>query len=229
LRGAGYPLRRDHAIAIFCMKTVMPFRCGLVLLAAGASRRMGTTKQLLTVAGRPLVRFVAEQALAAPVAPVIVVLGAHAPEIAPCLSDLPVQIVVNAQWERGMASSLRAGIQALTEGAPEIEAVIIALADQPGCSFAHLARLIETCQATGKSMVASAKGDVIGPPVLIAAQWFHRLLRLDGDTGARELLREQPGSVATVPLANAMDLDTPLDYERFVRMTTDEAQPSRAT
>lgn len=189
--------------------------CGLILLAAGASRRMGRPKQLLPVAGRPLLRLAAETALAAPVSPVVVVLGAHAAEITPCLDGLPVQIVVHARWERGMGSSLRAGLQALTAGTPGLAAVIVALADQPDCPADHLARLIATQRTTGRTIVASASGGVLGPPALFTAQWFPRLLRLDGETGARRLLQEQRESVAIVPREAAADLDTPEDYARF--------------
>jgi molybdenum cofactor cytidylyltransferase len=193
------------------------FSCALVLLAAGASRRMGRPKQLLTVAGRPLVRHVAEQALAAPVTPVIVVLGANAAQIVSSLEGLPVQIVVNERWEHGMGSSIRIGMQALVAASPGTNAVIVALADQPGCASDHFTRLVETHLSTGRTIVASLTGDVRGPPVLIAAQWFNRLLQLDGDVGARELLREQRDATATVPLDAASDLDTPDDYERFLR------------
>lgn len=193
------------------------FSCALILLAAGASRRMGRPKQLLPVAGRALVRYVAGRMLTAPVSPVIVVLGANAAEIAPTLDGLPMQIVVNDQWDRGMGSSLRAGMQALTVGAPDAKTVIIALADQPDCPADHLARLIEGQWATGKPIIASIADGVMGPPVLFTAPWFPRLLALDGESGARQLLKEYPESVATVPLDTAADRDTPTDYERFLR------------
>ncbi len=202
------------------------FSCALVLLAAGASRRMGRPKQLLPVAGRPLVRLVAEQALAAPVTPVIVVLGAHAAQIGSSLAGLPVQIVVHDQWERGMGSSLRAGVEAVLAAKPETKAVIVALADQPGCSADHFSRLIETHQATGRTIVASATEEGVGPPVLFAAHWFHRLRQLEGAVGARELLREQRAATATVPLETAADLDTPADYARFLHPGSEPEQSS---
>jgi molybdenum cofactor cytidylyltransferase len=190
---------------------------------------MGRPKQLLPVAGRPLVRHVAEQALAAPAAPVIVVLGAHAEQIVSSLDGLPVQIVVNDRWERGMGSSLRAGMEALTAASLETKAVIVALADQPGCSAAHLARLIETYRSTGRTIVASATGEVRGPPVLFAAAWFHRLLQLDGDVGARELLREQVDALATVPLDAAADIDTPADYTSLLNLRSEKTAPGRSS
>ena len=194
------------------------------MLAAGASRRMGRPKQLLPVAGRPLLRHVVGRTLAAPVSPVIVVLGAHAEAIAPALAGLPVQIVLNESWASGMGSSVRKGLQTLLAGTPEAKAVIIALADQPDCPAGHFARLIETQRVTGRGMVASENGGQPIPPVLFTAEWFPRLLTLTGDAGARTLLREQPASLALVPLAGAHDLDTPADYERFLH---DPGRPAR--
>lgn len=193
------------------------FSCALILLAAGESRRMGRPKQLLPVGDRPLVRHVTEIARSAPVSPVIVVLGAHAAEIAPSLDGLSVQVVVNTRWPEGMGSSLRAGMQALAARQPQLDGVIVALADQPDFSAAHLASLIAAHRTTGKPIVASVADGVLRPPVFFSAAWFSRLHELHGDTGARALLQAHPAAVATVPLDAPADLDTPADYERFLR------------
>jgi molybdenum cofactor cytidylyltransferase len=198
------------------MSSPDPIACALILLAAGASQRMGRLKQLLPVNGTPLVRHVAETALGAAVSPVVVVLGARAPDIAPCLAGLPVQIVVNDRWAQGMGASIRAGMQALTKASPAVEAVMVALADQPDFSADHLARMIEVHRRTGRAIVASEAGGVRRPPVLFAASWFPRLLTLEGDAGARALLKEQQEELAVVPLSAPADLDTPEDYARFV-------------
>lgn len=193
------------------------FSCALLVLAAGESQRMGRPKQLLPVDGQPLLRHVAKTALSAPVSPVIVVLGARAAEIAPCLDGLAVQVATNERWAEGLGSSLRGGLQALAARGPAPAGVIVVLADQPDFSAAHLASLIETHRTTGKPIVASAADGVLRPPVLFTAAWFPRLLELRGDTGARALLQAHPESVATVPLTSPADLDTPADYERFLR------------
>jgi molybdenum cofactor cytidylyltransferase len=193
------------------------FQCGLLLLAAGASRRMGRPKQLLPVAGQPLLRHAAGQALAAPVSPIFVVLGAQAAEIAPCLDGLALRIAVNSDWAEGLGSSVRTGLQALLADTPGLPAVIIALADQPDCPAAHYARLIAAHRETGRGIVASIADGTPRPPVLFTAEWFPRLLALEGDAGARNLLQEQRAVLATVPLATATDLDTPDDYDRFRR------------
>ncbi len=190
--------------------------CALILLAAGASTRMGRPKQLLHVHGKPLLRHVAESALAEPVSPIIVVLGANAMEIAPCLDGLPVQIVINDDWTEGMGSSLRRGMEELTRHTPPVDCVIIALADQPDILTGHFSKLIEAQRASGRAIVASEHQGVCGPPVLCTKKLFFALHALRGDAGARALLQTQPDEVATVPSPCARDLDTLADYTDYL-------------
>ena len=92
-----------------------PFRFGAVILAAGASTRMGSPKQLIELDGRPLVVRAVEAALASPAWPVVVVLGAHAAQIRPVLARLPVLIAETPEWSEGMAASIRAGVGMLRQ------------------------------------------------------------------------------------------------------------------
>ena len=192
------------------------FKCGLVLLAAGASRRMGRPKQLLPIDGRPLLRLVTERALRAPVSPVVVVLGAHADEIGPVLTGLPVHRVSNPEWEEGLGSSVRAGVEAALQLAPDLAGLIILPTDQPNLPAQHLDTMIARFRQGGCSLVASLTGDRRVPPVLFGAAWFARLRQLTDDAGARDLLREDRPEFASVPLASNADLDTPEDYDRFI-------------
>lgn len=191
------------------------FQCGLVLLAAGASRRMGQPKQLLPLQGRTLLRHVAERVLKAPVSPVIVVLGAETEQIAPTLDGLPVHVVVNSAWTEGMGASLRVGVEAALARAPDLDALIVALGDQPGLPDGHLGRLIARHRAGGCSLVASLHDGRRLPPVLFGRDWFPTLRTLSGDAGARDILREDRPDFASIPLRDATDLDTPEDYARY--------------
>ena len=199
------------------MQPAEQFPCALILLAAGASTRMGRPKQLLPMYGnRPLLRHVVESALREPMAPTVVVLGANATEVAPCLVGLPITIVVNTAWAEGMGSSLRCGLEALLASTPTIQNVIVALADQPDLPTGHFVRLIETQRITAQPIIASEWEGVRGPPVLFTAKHFPALSALRGDTGARALLREYAQQVATVPLLTSRDLDTPADYADYL-------------
>lgn len=190
-----------------------PLRFGAIILAAGASTRMGQPKQLLLVAGRPLIVRAAEAALAGGAWPVVVVLGAHAEQIRPALARLPVLITENSAWPEGMASSIRAGITTLGQFSRTLDAALIALCDQPAFSAAVIAQLIAAQRTTRRSIVASRYNSRHGAPALLLREHFPALTALTGESGARDLLNGSPERVATVDLpALAHDLDTPADY-----------------
>jgi CTP:molybdopterin cytidylyltransferase MocA len=184
----------------------------IAVLAAGGSRRLGTPKQLARHRGRALLEGVASTACAAPVARVGVVLGARAPEIVPCLSALDVDVLVNGQWEMGIASSIRcATFWAMSRAA---SALLLVTGDQPHLDAAHLEALLATYRASGHP-VASVYSGVRGVPALFPRAYFPRLLELRGDTGAAALLRGGD-AVAEVPWpAGAIDVDEPADVERL--------------
>lgn len=191
---------------------VSSMRCGVVILAAGASTRMGTPKQLLEIGGRTLLVRTIEEALASPAWPVVVVLGAHAEKIRPSLAHLPVLITENAAWSEGMAASIREGITTLQQFSRRLEAAVIALCDQPAFSAATIAQLIATQRTSGRSIVAARYAGRHGAPALFLREHFPALTHLTGETGARALLNDTPGLVASVDLPQfAVDLDTPAD------------------
>ncbi len=190
---------------------------GIVLLAAGESRRMGVPKQLLDIGGVPLLRRLAEAAIAAGTGQVVVVLGAHAAAIAPCLDGLRLHIVVHPGWAGGLGSSASAGVRAFTEQVPGFRGVIIALADQPNLSAGHFLRLVETHNRTGRPMVASLCRGTPGPPAYFASEYIPALLRLEGDAGARSLFKAHPADLATVAADDLSDIDTPEHYEDCVK------------
>ena len=193
-------------------------RSGLVILAAGASRRLGQPKQLLSVSGSPLLSRVIEAALAVPaVWPVVVVLGAHAEMIRPLAVRRPVLVAENPAWAEGMASSLRVGLETLLTFSSRLEAAIFALCDQPAFSSAVIERLLAERAATGASVVAAHYAGHPGAPALIARSHFPVLRQLVGDEGARQLFaRLPPGALAPVEMPElAFDLDTPDDLQRL--------------
>ena len=190
-------------------------RCGLVILAAGASRRMGSPKQLIELNGKPLIVRAAEAALAAPVWPVVVVVGANSTAIRPVLAHLPVLIVENSAWTEGMASSIREGIGAVRQFSRGIDAAILALCDQPAFSSETVARLLRAQRETGRGIVAARYDGRLGAPALFTREHFVSLASLTGEEGARDLINGDPARVAAVDLPElAHDLDTPADLNR---------------
>lgn len=189
-----------------------------MILAAGASTRMGSPKQLLPLDGRPLVVRAVEAALATPAWPVVVVLGAHAEAIRPALARLPVVIADNPAWAEGMAASIRAGIATLRQFSRGLDAALLALCDQPDFSAATITTLVAAQASTGRSIVAARYGGRHGAPALFLREHFPALGALTGEEGARTLLNGDPARVAAVDLPElALDLDTPADVAAFAR------------
>lgn len=178
---------------------------------------MGRPKQLLPVNGRPLIRHMAERVLAAPFRPVVVVLGGAAEQVQPALAGLAVSVVINPSWQEGLSSSLRAGIERALELAPDLAGIAIVLADQPYLPPGHLEQMLACLGKNDCTAVVSETNGCQVPPMLFANDWFTKLRSLQGDRGARDLLRNVRSGIATVPLSSNADLDTWEDYERFLR------------
>ena len=188
-------------------------RFGAVILAAGASTRMGSPKQLLELRGKPLLVHAVEAALASPAWPVVVVLGANAEKIRPVLARLPVLITESPAWAEGMAASIRAGVTTLQQFSRKLDGALFALCDQPAFSAEVIAQLLAAQTATGRSIAAARYGGHNGAPALFLRRHFPELAALTGEEGARTLLNAHPADTATVDLpALAVDLDTPEDF-----------------
>jgi len=189
---------------------------GLIILAAGASTRMGTPKQLLLYQERSFVRHIAEVAIASVCQPIAVVLGANAKRIKPEITHLPVHVVENQQWAEGMSSSLRVGLKALLTVTQNLEAVAIALCDQPFVSSPMLDQIVEAYHFTGKAIIASEYAGTLGVPALFSHTLFSELLALKNTEGAKQIIKKHIQEVFSVPFPEgAIDIDTPKDYEQF--------------
>ncbi len=189
-----------------------------IVLAAGASVRMGQPKQLLIVDDEPLVVRAVQACLDAKLWPVIVVLGAHQDRIKPALARLPVICAANPDWAEGMASSLRTGIATLQQFSRAVPGAVIALCDQPAFNAAIVAQLEAAAADSGCGIAASRYAGRCGAPALFLRKYFSELAALTGDQGARALLQQRAGDVAPVDLPElAIDLDTPDDWATFAR------------
>lgn len=198
--------------------------CGLILLAAGESSRMGSAKQLLDYRGKPLVRHGAETALASGCHPVIVVLGARASEIEPALNGLAVETVLNSRWREGMGTSIQAGLGKLGERSL---GAILALADQPLVTAEILRGLLGEHRSTGRAIVAASYSGTVGVPVFFARSQFGNLLALRPAEGCKRVILEHRDQAAAVDCPEAAaDVDTLDDYRRLIQQLPTSASPS---
>lgn len=182
---------------------------GAVLLAAGGSRRLGRSKQLLEIEGEPLVVRQARLLLALEPACVVVVTGAGHAEVEALLAGMPLRCEHNADWERGMGTSLACGIRAMPE---RVRAALVLLADQSRLVAGDLDALVEAWAKDPQAAVTAAYQGTRGPPAILPRALFGRLARLRGDSGARNILKRWNGTVIPVPLARAaFDIDTAAD------------------
>jgi molybdenum cofactor cytidylyltransferase len=187
-----------------------------IVLAAGESTRFGEPKQLLPWGERPLVWHVAQRALEAGLAPVVVVSGAHTPEIRLALAGLPVSLVYNPDPHAGQSASIQAGLRALPD---RVGGVVFLLADQPQIPVDLVRKLVETHSQTRGPLVASQVDGQRANPVLFDRETFLDFLALRGDTGGRALFSKFP--VTWVPWHDdrpLMDVDTPEDYRRLLEI-----------
>jgi CTP:molybdopterin cytidylyltransferase MocA len=184
-----------------------------IVLAAGASRRLGQPKQLLKLDGETLIERAVRLANEAGAAPVISVLGAHYELIREAIALEGAIHVVNNAWEHGIASSIRAGVEALETVAREASGVLILSCDQPRLTAGHLQALIQTFSAQAvPAILASAYGGVHGVPAVFPRAAFGSLLALRGDHGARSLLVEPQWAVIVLPFEGGeVDIDQPSD------------------
>lgn len=180
-----------------------------IVLAAGASTRFGGIKQLVRIDGRPLLHTTVSRAVEIAGAATIVVLGAHAAELAPLLTHTPATVVINRDWREGIGSSIRAGIARLPAGC---SGVLLALADQAAVTAQDLQRLVSAWRRQPDYVVASLYAGAVGVPAIFPRSRFRELGELRGDLGARMLLRRNPDRVVRVPMESAaLDIDTPED------------------
>ena len=194
-----------------------------IILAAGASRRLGQPKQLVRVGDETLLGWTIRVARESGLDSVFVVLGAHSEHILAAVDMSCVQTILNDNWEQGIASSIRVGVEAILEGDAEATSLMLLVCDQPRLSANHLRALIMAQtqaheHAPGSAIVASRYADIVGIPAIFPASQFANLLALQGDSGARSLLRGSASPVVEVEFyGGEIDVDLPSDLEVALR------------
>jgi molybdenum cofactor cytidylyltransferase len=165
----------------------MPNKLLIAVLAAGASRRLGSPKQLLAVANETLLHRQCRIALQAECGSVLAILGCHAEQCRAAIADLDVACAVNPTWQEGMSSSIRIAAQYAKDHS--YDGLLIMLVDQYQLESADLLQISTIWHNAQKQIVVSVSNSYQGPPVVFGATYFDELMKLEGDRGAKNLLR----------------------------------------
>jgi molybdenum cofactor cytidylyltransferase len=191
--------------------------CGIIILAAGESKRLGNPKQLLSFGGNTLLDRVAKTASESNLSPVIAVLGANAEKIRATLNIPDIIVVKNNDWKEGMASSIRIGLSSMLELFPQIDGILMLVCDQPYLQQDVIKALIDAQHHSGLPVAAASYGGKLGTPALFHKSLFTDLMSLSGDTGARKILEHNREHIVAVDFEmGAVDIDTQEDYERLL-------------
>lgn len=198
-------------------------KIGAVILAAGGSSRFGEPKQLIRFRGKSLVRRTIDAACEAGCSPVVVVIGSEDEKLYRELDRTNVIRAQNQEWTRGIGSSIRCGLQGLISSAPDVEASVLLVCDQPAVDARVIERLIALRETTGKSIVASSYADTLGVPAVFDRSLFAELLSLDDEAGAKPIISRNRNRVEQCPLPEGeIDIDTREDWEKLNRRSHSE-------
>ena len=186
-----------------------------IVLAAGASTRLGRPKQLVSYLGQTLLARAIRLCQEAGATPVHAVLGANSEATFSEAEKAFAIPIINEVWQHGIASSIHAGLGMVNMTSVNAPGVLILTCDQPRLTAAHLARLLGSFRAQpDPAIVASAYGGTLGTPVVFPRSVFPQLHALQGDTGARAILKNPPCPVLEVPFPGGeIDIDTPADLD----------------
>jgi molybdenum cofactor cytidylyltransferase len=194
----------------------------IAILAAGMSTRLGRPKQLLPLAGRPIVEHVARRARASKADRVLAVIGAARDATENLLENTLDEIVINEFYPRGQGVSIAAAVRYLI-GTDDLfgtcDAVVIVLGDQPAIDTAVIDAVIDAWRS-GAGIVMAKYSDRAGHPVLFDRQYWSELVELDGDEGGRAVIARHEANVHYVQVESPspMDVDTDLDWRRLQEM-----------
>jgi molybdenum cofactor cytidylyltransferase len=187
-----------------------------VVLAAGASTRLGRNKLLLDLAGESVVRRAVRGAVEARLDPVFVVLGHEAERVREELAGLECEAVVNPDHARGAGTSLRAGVARAAR--TTAEALVLTLADMPLVTPGMIATLVTRWRETRAPLAVSRYGQAQAPPTLFSRSLFDEILDSDDAWGAKPIILRHSEDALAVPWppASLQDLDVAADYEEIL-------------
>ena len=192
----------------------------VIILAAGASKRMGKPKQLLRWGSDTLISLAIQKALKINTDEVIVVLGANHEIIREEIKHFPITILNNRDWKLGLGKSIAFSVNYLLEKKTKTNGVLIKLVDQPFITVDYLNELILNFSTKNKKIIATLYDNKkLGVPAIFDKTYFKELAYLNDDFGAKKLLKENESYVkALIPPVKNVDLDSKEDYEKLFRI-----------
>ncbi|MCX6009957.1 MAG: molybdenum cofactor cytidylyltransferase [Chloroflexi bacterium] len=187
-----------------------------ILLAAGQSKRMGELKQLMPFGQSTIVEQAIDNLLDSAVDEVIVVVGYKAEDVIKAIAAKPIKLAINPDYERGMSTSIIAGLN-LVHG--RVQGVMLVLGDQPLVNSQTINSLIEEFYNHEKGIAVPTYQGKRGHPIIFAIKYKEQLLKLKGDMGGRQIIKDHPDDILEVAVNSesiVADFDTTDDYQAYV-------------
>lgn len=191
----------------------------IAILAAGASTRMGSPKQLLKWGNITLLEHAIHTAKQSIASRIMVVLGANAKGIASEIKDASVSVVINDEWQQGLGKSIACASSFMMNSEEKSDGLLIMLADQPFVTTEYLNKMMQQFSTNEKDVIATAYNTKQkGVPVLFGKAYFKELSQITGDDGAKSVIKIYDDLVKTiVPDFENVDIDTKADFNRFLK------------
>ncbi len=190
-------------------------KTGIIILAAGNSSRMGEPKQLMMYNNKTFLQHIIGEAINALLDPVICVTGYQSDLISESISDLEATVVYNERWSEGMGSGISAGIKQVLLS--DVDSVILTVSDQPHVSSDLFRMMLEMKAQSGKRIVACSYAGTLGTPVLFSKEYFNQLKSLNGNQGAKNIVKLNLPDVCSVEFEKGnIDIDTKEDYKNLI-------------
>ncbi|MFD2916455.1 nucleotidyltransferase family protein [Psychroserpens luteus] len=187
----------------------------ILMLSAGSSTRMGSTKQLLPIGNKTLLGLSIENALQTNAKKVFCVLGSNAENIKNSISQYDIEIIINPNFKEGLSSSIVEGLNHIDN--TNFDAVLIMLSDQPKIDSNYINLLILSSEKHPTQIIASQYEKTIGVPVIFPKKYFKQLQQLEGDKGAKDFLNIHKAQVISIKSDKLIDIDTQEDYLNFLK------------
>lgn len=190
----------------------------VLILAAGASSRMGQPKALLPWGGTTVMGHLLDELKAAGLSDITLVSGAHHEELKKGLEQKDVRLVYHKGWEAGMGSSLRKGVQFTSESFPQKRGLLILLSDQPLISSDYFKEMVAAFQAHPDRIIATSYGESAGVPALFPSEFWPAMARVADNRGAKALIRSHHEDCVLLDAGAAVtDMDTPEAYREILQ------------